>query len=145
MDALQVVTIIGLVAAPLAGVVVALIVDRRTKMRNSMEGTVAERSVKVEEREAYNHEVAIIIEGFTASLERTDKELARALARIEQSETSHRITREELKDTQIEVKELRLKHEQNDRQRAEMIRHIQALEALVPTPPGPPTRPYWLS
>jgi chromosome segregation ATPase len=145
VDALQVVTIIGLVAAPLAGVVVALIVDRRTKMRNSMEGTVAERSVKVEEREAYNHEVAIIIEGFTASLERTDKELARALARIEQSETSHRITREELKDTQIEVKELRLKHEQNDRQRAEMIRHIQALEALVPTPPGPPTRPYWLS
>lgn len=145
MDALQVVTIIGLVAAPLAGVVVALIVDRRTKMRNSMEGTVAERSVKVEEREAYNHEVAIIIEGFTASLERTDKELARALERIEQSETSHRITREELKDTQIEVKELRLKHEQNDRQRAEMIRHIQALEALVPTPPGPPTRPYWLS
>jgi hypothetical protein len=35
------------------------------------------------------------------------------------------------------------RHRTDSRQKAEMVRHIIALEALIPTPPGPPARPAW--
>lgn len=44
---------------------------------------------------------------------------------------------------ETKVDDLNEKHVVDRRQKAEMIRHIIALEALIPNPPGPPARPEW--
>lgn len=44
---------------------------------------------------------------------------------------------------ETKVNDLTEKHVVDRRQKAEMIRHIIALESLIPNPPGPPARPEW--
>jgi chromosome segregation ATPase len=52
-------------------------------------------------------------------------------------------TKEELRSTRSELRLLENRVTILTAERAEMLMHIGKLEALVPVPPGPPTRPAW--
>lgn len=90
---------------------------------------VEKMKVKVTEREAQTHEIAVILEGFTAV---TAASTARAESAEKSAEHAHlRVEKVENRLTDME------------RINDEMIDHIKLLEGMVPNPPGPPTRPTW--
>lgn len=87
------------------------------------------KKVSVTEREAQTHEIAVILEGFTAV---TAASQARAESAEKSAESAHeRVEKVETRMNKVE--------EIN----GEMIKHIQVLEAGYPNPPGPPQRPNW--
>jgi septal ring factor EnvC (AmiA/AmiB activator) len=130
----------GGIGGPVSGIVIALIVWARSRRDTDATTAVAEKGVRVDERQAHTAEVAMIIDGFTESLAAVRSELKDA--RTELSDA-----RDELKDAAAKYDGLRQEHdalkEQVDMERAAMITHIEALENLIPNPPGPPERPKW--
>lgn len=144
MTTLEMFTVIALILGPVSGIVVAVVVDRRSKRGQEQNTDVALRTVRVDEREAHNHEVAIIIDGFTASLSNMRADLDRAVS-------ESRGLKDELRGQSAEILELREKIDKAEALAAvqaghisELVSHITDLEALVPNPPGPPTRPQWV-
>lgn len=81
---------------------------------------------------------------------RMNAELARIYARLDTAEATILEQAAALKDALSRLDEA---HDRLDtaeativvgsRQQIEMIQHIVHLEALIPNPPGPPTRPNW--
>lgn len=67
---------------------------------------------------------------------RVKTDLADAYSRIDSLETWKA-------ETEPQVSALQIQHRNDHRQMTEMMRHIIALEPLIPNPPGPPTRPAW--
>lgn len=130
MDPIAIFGTISLVLGPISGIVVAIIVDNRSKKKAQADATVAERTVGVQEDEAYNHRIAVMIEGFTQAQARTDKELNRAIEKIEKQEG--------------EIEALHARIDESDKHKEELVRHIVALEKQVPNPPGPIPRPAWI-
>jgi hypothetical protein len=150
MSPLEIIGIIAAVAAPISGIVVAIIVDQRTKRKGLTEAENAENAtaatlaaIEVDEKEAHNHEVAIIIEGFTSSLQNLRAEISDTRLQLAEAREMQRQDREARIKLENEVYELKAHQRQDLRDKAEMMRHILDLEKLVPTPPGPPTRPQW--
>lgn len=124
-------------AAPffiLIGVVITGIVQR---LRDKGTQKVAEGGVSVSETEAETHQFQAIIDGFTKSLEVVS-------ARAESAEK--KATAAESKATEAEDKanELSQRVRSLENERHDAISHVLLLEAMIPYPPGPPTRPLWM-
>lgn len=142
-NVLSVIGIVSAVAAPISGVVVAIIVNRRTKQERADGTTTAMRAVSVDEKEAHTHEIAVMIEGFATSLENMRLDLAEARAQSASAHAEAASARQEAASARAELSELKIQLQWYVADRLEMIRHIVHLEDLIPTPPGPPTRPTW--
>lgn len=127
--------IVGL-GGPISAIIIAYIVDRRTHKTNQSSSRNSERAVEIDEKEAHTHEVSMIIEGFTQSLESLRTDLTR-------TQNDLKTARGEIDALRTEQAEANRKIAISNRIRAEMMLHIMALEAMVPNPPGPPTRPLW--
>lgn len=140
---LNTIAVISAIAAPLSGVVVAIIVNRRTKQERADGSTTAMKSVQVNEKEAHTHEIAVMIEGFSTSLENMRLDLADARAQSAAAHAEAASAKQEAASARAELSELRIQIQWYVADRLEMIRHIVHLEDLIPTPPGPPTRPTW--
>lgn len=137
MDPLTTVGLIGAIGGPLSGITIAVIADRRSKKSGEANSDVALRAVEVDEKDAHTREIAVMIEGFTASLSNLRTDLEATRERLATAE-------DELGQTRGEVGELRKRIEKGDRERDELVAHIIELEKMVPYPPGPPTRPIWI-
>lgn len=123
-----VLSIAAVVLAPLAGLAVAIITDHRSKQQTKLSYTAEEKNIDIREQEAETHYFAAITEGFVEQLRLVNNQYDRLSARYTDLEAKH--TALEARFTEI------------DKQRAELLKHVEALEALVPTPPGPPPRPW---
>lgn len=73
-------------------------------------------SNKVGEHEAKTHEFSAIVDGFETLLTQQKNELSELRNRVDKLESYQR----------------------------DLIEHVDILEALIPSPPGPPPRPHWL-
>jgi predicted RNase H-like nuclease (RuvC/YqgF family) len=82
---------------------------------------------KVSEQEANTHEFTAIINGFKDSLKAVND-------RVDDQN-------EQIKELQDKVHALEDTNAELTSEREMYLRHIATLEALVPNPPGPPTRP----
>lgn len=145
----ELIGLVGAVSLPLSGVIVAIIAKIRSDKpadppakpvahdtMSAAEISVRKTLAATSEKEAHNAEISIIIEGFTASMEAL--RLTVADARLESSEAKMEAT-----SARADVTKLRQTMDAMAEQREELIDHIQALEALIPSPPGPPPRPAW--
>ena len=141
---ISIVTTLALFGAPISGVVIARIVDKRAARGQDTQAEINLRAVEVDEKEARSHEITVIIEGFTASMENMRRDLADTRMELTSTKEELASTREELTLTRKDQAQLRIHVERADHQRGEMLRHILQLESEYPTPPGPPTRPAWI-
>jgi chromosome segregation ATPase len=136
------------ILGPLSGVIIAIVTLRGTRTTSHANQTVAEKAVVVDEKQAHNEEIAVIIEGFTQSLNNMRIDLGDTRSELASTKVELKSTRDELRATRIEHHALRTEHselrDQVERERNEMIAHIIVLEKQVPNPPGPPTRPHWI-
>ena len=135
------IVLIAAIGGPLSGIIIALVADHRSKRNLHATNQVELKTIEVCEKEAHTHEIAVIIEGFTTSLENMRTDLQDTRAELTATKTELTATREELRRTREDHSKLRDRVDQSDIERDLMIRHITDLEALVPNPPGPPTRP----
>jgi chromosome segregation ATPase len=137
MDVGLILGLIGGVGGPISGIIVAIIANHRNKKTAQADSQIADKGVRVTERDSHTREIAMIIDGFTESL---------ASVREELKDTRSRYDGLTLRYSELAAKHeiLAKKVETSEAQRAEMIAHIVELEAIVPNPPGPPTRPNWL-
>lgn len=95
----------------------------------SKEIVVSEKLANVSEQEAQTHQIQAIFEGFNAAIAAASKRAEAAEAAV--AKVSERVTKlEEEREEYLEERDL-------------LVRHIVDLEALVPSPPGPPARPKW--
>lgn len=125
----------------LVGVVITGIVQFLTqKWRNRVE----HRQTAVSETEAQTHQFQAIIDGFTQSL-------AAVNSRATTAEAEAKAARTEASSAQVEGRRandraalLEGRVDQLEDERTKMINHIIDLEALIPSPPGPPPRPSWM-
>lgn len=116
-----VLAVIALIATPLSGVLVGLISSRASRKNTTTTAAVSQQ-------EADTHEFAELTNAY-------DKLLARSEAQYARLDLQY----QELAGQHISVmEELRLLKDQY----GAVIRHVIALEALIPNPPGPPARPF---
>lgn len=74
---------------------------------------------------------------------RMDAELARIYARLDIAEAALTDAKKRLDEAHDRLDSAEATIVTGSRQQVEMIHHIVHLEALIPNPPGPPTRPNW--
>lgn len=116
--------LIALFLGPTVAIASSLIAARVSK-RNTVEGT------NLGKREAQTHEFSALTEGFTESFRQMQLQIQELRGRVD--------TIEEERDTLAE------KLHESTLERAELLQHLLAVEALVPDPPGAPVRPArWL-
>jgi outer membrane murein-binding lipoprotein Lpp len=131
------------IGGPASGIAVAVIADRRSKREHPTAVDVSQKTVKVSEREAATHEIAVIIDGFNTSMTNLRADVTAAREDSATARAEAREAREEHGLLKEKHEALTDRVETSERERAEMIRHIVALENLIPNPPGPPPRPDW--
>lgn len=122
--------LLNLFAAPvliLIGVIVKGIWDF---VGQRMATRVSNKQVTVSETEAQTHQFQAIIDGFTQSLAAVNQ---RATTAEDQSARANN-----------RADSLENRVDQLEDERVLIIDHLNAVEALVPHPPGPPPRPPWL-
>lgn len=150
MSPLEIIGLVAAIGGPISGVVVAIIVDRRSKHSGRTATEVAMAEVEVSEKQAHNQEIAVIIDGFTASISglRVDVADARAEAAAARADAAaarkdYQTLRERHDKLSESHEALKFQMEARTILEQEMLRHIVALEQEFPNPPGPPTRPQW--
>ena len=120
----EMLALIALFLGPTVAIASSLIAARVSK-RNTVEGT------NLGKREAQTHEFSALTEGFTESFRQMQLQIQELRGRVD--------TIEEERDTLAE------KLHESTLERAELLQHLLAVEALVPDPPGAPVRPArWL-
>lgn len=126
-------TYIIAIAGPMSGILIAAIANHRSKKQWAKENQVAITQANVSEKDAHTREIAMILDGYTKVNQALNTSLERALD-----------TSQECSD-KYDALEARFDEERelNKHRQREMIDHIMRLEALVPSPPGPPDRPEW--
>lgn len=112
--------LIALFLGPTVAIVSSLIAARVSK-KNGVEGA------NLGKREAQTHEFSALTEGFTESFRQMHLQIEELRGRIDTLEHEKDKLAAELHESTLE--------------RAELLQHLLAVEALVPNPPGPPTRP----
>lgn len=134
----QWIAFITVMAAPISGIIVAFIANRRSKAPEQVTQpmTRADGSARgdtVSEHQAHVAEISVIIDGFTASHRALTEDFERV--RRESSECRDR----------TDALEARFRASERARiiERQMMVDHIEILEALIPVPPGAPARPVW--
>jgi hypothetical protein len=125
--------LLTIIAVPLSGVIIAFIANKRSNRETDDTVSKPEQAKVMTEGQAQTAELSLIFEGFTAS----HRALTEDFARVRQESKDCRETTEELKARFKLAERARLA------ERRIMINHIEMLEALIPVPPGPPTRPSW--
>jgi predicted nucleic acid-binding Zn-ribbon protein len=104
---------------------------------------VSEKQVTVSEKQAHTAEIAMIIDGFTESLAAVQSQLDRAEKAYLTLDAKHEELKQKHEGLVKDHETLASRIDLSERDRAQMIAHIVALEALIPNPPGPPERPKW--
>lgn len=112
--------LIALFLGPLVAVVSSLIAANVAK-KNGTEGA------RISRRQADTNEFSAMTEGFTESFRQMHLQIQELKGRVDALE--------------IEKDELAAKLHESTIERAELLEHLRAVEALVPNPPGPPERP----
>lgn len=124
-------------AAPflvLIGVVTTAVVQR---LNGKSTHNVAQAGVAVSETEAETHQFQAIIDGFTQSLAAVSK-------RAESAESQSEIAKATAEAAESKANELSQRVRSLEDERHDAITHVLLLEALIPYPPGPPSRPAWM-
>lgn len=133
---LNTLALLGGILAPFLGVGAGILASWFSRRTGREQVTVSAAAVKVDEKEAHTAEIAMIIDGFSASLKQAQQDLTAARSDLERA-------RDELKTARLDNDDLRRRVVAYGRQLTEMLFHIINLEQMVPNPPGPPTRPDW--
>lgn len=131
----QIAVLLAAVGGPISGIIIAWMGARRSKRQVAAENQTATRTVAVTERDAHTREISAIIDGYTA----VNKATTEALTRAENASSTCA--------EKYDALEARFEEAERQRriERRETIEHWEALERLIPTPPGPPERPAWAS
>jgi len=125
----------------LIGVVITAIVQR-LNARGSQR--VAEAGVSISETEADTHQFQVIIEGFSKSLEAVSKRADAAEAKAKEAEAVAESAKSKADAAEVKANKLSRRVRSLENQRTDAIEHVLILERLVPNPPGPPERPFWM-
>ena len=151
MTPLEIIQLVGGIGGPVGGVAIAAIVYAQTRKGSKDSTNVANRAVKVDEKEAHTAEINMIFEGFTASIATLTEDNRRFKEEKNQHAKELAEERAARKKMEREIAQMRqdmgVLHERvtkGERERTEMIHHITVLEKQVPNPPGPPKRPAWV-
>ena len=138
----QILTLVVAVGTPLSGIVVALVANTRSRRHVTREQVLATAGVKIDEKDAHTREIAVILDGYTA----VNQAQLRALERAEASADNCN-KRYDTLETKYDllVQRFEVAEEQNEERVRVLVQHVVALEAMVPTPPGPPERPAWFA
>ncbi|MDQ7877381.1 hypothetical protein Q9R08_05255 [Microbacterium sp. QXD-8] len=128
--------IVGGILSPFLAIGAAVLASVFSRRTGREQNQTSERAVQVDEKEAHTAEIAMIIDGFSASLKQAQADLGGA-------RTELREARDELAHALQDNAALRRRVVGYGKQLREMLFHILALELLVPNPPGPPSRPDW--
>ena len=116
----EMIAIVALFFGPIVAIVTSIIAAKVAR-KNGVEGT------NISRRQADTNEFSAMTEGFTESFRQMHLQIQELKGRVGALELEKDSLAEKLHDSTIE--------------RAELLAHLLAVEALVPTPPGPPTRP----
>ena len=120
----EMLALIALFLGPTVAIASSLIAAKVAK-RNSVEGANLGR------READTNEFSAMTEGFTESFRQMHLQIQELRGRVDTLEVEKDALAARLHESTIE--------------RAELLEHLRAVEALVPNPPGAPERPAkWL-
>lgn len=118
----------------LIGVIVTVIVQR---LRDRGQQKVAEATVNVSETEAETNQFQAIIDGFSKSLDAVSKRADTAEKKADEAEKKADEAKGEAEKLGKRVKIL-------EDERRDALDHVVLLEGLIPYPPGPPPRPFWM-
>jgi hypothetical protein len=123
------------------GVVISAIVQR---LRDKDARGVSEAGVSVSETEAETHQFQAIIEGFSKTLEAVSKRAESAESKAASAEAKADAADEKANEAETKANELSRRVRSLEDERNSSVSHIIMLESLIPYPPGPPERPYWM-
>lgn len=135
--------LIGGILSPFAAIGAAWMAAVYSRRTGREQTQTAARAVQVDEKEAHTAEIAMIIDGFTASLAAAQDDLRRKGDELTEARGELRQAAADLESANQRINDLRRRVVAYGKQLAEMLFHIMALERLVPNPPGPPARPDW--
>ncbi len=142
----------GIIMAPLAVVVALYVNDRRAKKSSEQSATVAGKTLEISEDEMETTRFQALTEGFNLSFNQLRTDLSRQTEKTD--EAVHELGRQKTL-TQAVTDELVLQKAETRRiadtvsglieDRGRLIEHLNAVERLIPDPPGPPPRPKFLT
>ena len=116
----EMLAILALFLGPTVAIVSSLIAAKVSR-KNGVEG------VKLSRREADTNEFSAMTDGFTESFRQMHLQIQELKGRVDALEREKDALAAKLHESTIE--------------RAELLQHLLAVEALVPDPPGAPARP----
>ena len=116
----EILALAALFLGPLVAIISSIMVSRVSR-KNSTEGATISR------READTNEFSAMTDGFTESFRQMHLQIQELRMRVDDLEKEKNILAAKLHESTIE--------------RAELLNHLRAVEALVPDPPGVPVRP----
>ena len=119
---------IALFLGPLSAIVVAFIASSVNRKNGKESGTVAQK-------EAATHEFAVLIDGFTDQISSMREDITAARAEAKEAKTEAATANSKVTELTGRVRTLEF-------EKGELIAHIELLENTIPTPPGPPPRPF---
>lgn len=140
MNTAQILTLIAAIGGPISGILIAILSNSRSKKQVGEEQTVARAAVRVDEKDAHTREIAVILDGYTAVNTALNKSLERAETGLTDCSEKYDALERRFEESEQRARE---RERYEAALRLDLIEHIQALEALVPSPPGPPERPTW--
>lgn len=114
------VAIIAAIVGPTLGLIGVIIMARNSRKTAEKTNQAAVDNAKAAAKNAASTEFSILTQGFTATFERQDRELAELRDQAEEDEA--------FKEEVLTFV-------------SELVQHIDTLEDLVPNPPGAPPRP----
>jgi hypothetical protein len=121
MDWSLVLSIGAIIVGPLSGVLVAVIANHRSKKTEDAQ-------VDVQKDANSNQLVSVLIEGFTEQVRLVN--------------ASNEGLRLQVKALEDKNNQLEKRLDERDALKIIMLAHIGELEKMIPTPPGPPKRPF---
>ena len=134
---MNVLTLLGIISAPLGLVLGAIakgVYDRRTN----------KDTVKVQVRTGHTQEMEVAFDGLTANLNSLQEQLKIMREDVKEAKADARRNADDLYKTRGDLRLLETTVAGLRVERAAFLAHIGILEALIPDPPGAPSRPHWM-
>lgn len=122
---------------PVTSVITLIIQNLFARRKNKTDAQVQLGNARVSEMD-------VAFDGLTSNINSMSEQLKELRGELRDAKADARRTQDELNTTRSDLRRLETQVSDLRVERLHFLSHISLLESLVPSPPGPPTRPVFM-